>query len=322
MLAYRINKAVWVHSSYSMPNSHNDESKSQRSVASNRRQQPSSGGQARRWCFTINNYTPEHVEFLRSLPENPEHVRRIIVGRETAASGTNHLQGYVEFDRPTRMGAVKTAIGAGSAHVEKAIGTPEQNSEYCSKEGDVIVDYGTPGNRRQGSRTDLSSVKSLLDSGGSLRDVAHADFATFIRYQRGLQAYSRIIRSEPRNWVTQVVWLYGPTGSGKSRRANQESYDLSGGDVAWIADPTLTWFEPYNGHKGAVIDDFDGKPPLSFLLRLFDRYPLMVPVKGDFVQWRPRIVWITANFTPLDLYGGAPQYTALARRITEIIHVE
>lgn len=280
------------------------------------------GRQARRWCFTINNYTGEHEQHLRGIPENPEHIRRIIAGREVGASGTPHIQGYVEFDRPTRLGAVKTAIGAGTAHVEVANGTAEQNEEYCSKENDIIIDYGSNGRRRQGQRSDLSEVKSVLDNGGGMRDVAQVNFGAFLRYQKGLEAYSRLLRSQPRDFVTQVVWFYGPTGTGKSRRAAEESMALSGGDVAWIGDQTLQWFEPYAGHKAAVIDDFDGRTPLSVLLRLFDRYPMLVPVKGSFVQWRPRIVWITSNFKPEDLYGAHDQWSALQRRLTEVTLIE
>ncbi len=94
------------------------------------------------------------------------------------------------------------------------------------------------------------------------------------------------------------MWIYGPTGSGKSRRAHRESEALCPGSVLWLPDQSLRWFDGYNGHKGLVLDDFTGDAELPFLLRLLDRYPLKVPIKGGFMEFVGRIVWITSNFSP------------------------
>lgn len=278
--------------------------------------------QVTRWCFTINNYTEEHCERILSIPRDPRGVRYIVVGREVGASGTPHLQGYIEFSRSVRMATVQMAIGARGCHVEAAIGTAIQNKEYCTKENNVLIDWGSTGNERQGTRNDIRRVKELLDGGGSLRDVADMDFNAFCKYHRALGVYSQLRRAEPRNFRTQCVWIWGPTGSGKSMRANSESLALSGGDVAWIADPTLQWFEPYAGNKGVVLDDFDGRAPIALLLRLLDRYPMLVSIKGQFVNFCARIVWITSNFSPSELYGNERQFDALRRRIDEVIHIE
>lgn len=116
------------------------------------------------------------------------------------------------------------------------------------------------------------------------------------------ETYERL-RAGRRQWRTQVVWLWGSTGSGKSRRAWDEANNLCQGSVASVADSSLKWFEPYAGHKGAIFDDFDGSAPLPLLLRLFDRYPMDVAIKGEFVSWVPRIVWVTSNYHPRHFYA-------------------
>lgn len=277
--------------------------------------------QGRRWCFTLNNPTEDEQKHIAQLRDGEEHLRFLIAGLEVGANGTPHLQGYVELDRPSRLGALKRLLGTERPHLERAVGTADQNITYCSKEGNIVVRVGTTGPQRQGGRTDLLAVKELLDSGGSIGDVAERHFAQFVQYRRSFQAYLDL-RRVPRTWRTQVSWIWGPTGSGKSRRALQEGEALSGGDLAWIADQTLQWFEPYGGHKGAVFDDFAGGAPLPLLLRLFDRYPMQVAIKGGFVQWSPRIVWVTSNLSPFELYGHHPQFPALERRLDEIIHLE
>ena len=52
-------------------------------------------------------------------------------------------------------------------------------------------------------------------------------------------------------------------------------------------------------------EDFNGaqnKVPLVQLLRLLDRYPLQVRVKGGFVWWSPKRVIITTNTDPNKWY--------------------
>lgn len=262
----------------------------------------------------MNNPTDDERLAIRALGEDGE-IRYLVCGDEVAGTGTPHLQGYLELRAPQRVNHVKGILGSQRIHMEVCRGTPDQNVEYCKKEGRVFHEFGTYAGR-QGRRTDLIEIQELLDSGESLVNVAQSHFGAFCRYSKAWCSYLAL-HAEPRNFRTQVVWHYGRTGSGKSRGVFQESQNLCQDSVCWLPDQTLTWFDGYNGHKGVVIDDFDGRAPIALLLRLFDRYPLKVPVKGSFVEWRPRIVWITSNESPRSLYGHQHQYDALIRRIDE-----
>jgi hypothetical protein len=82
----------------------------------------------------------------------------------------------------------------------------------------------------------------------------------------------------------KVLWYYGPTGCGKTRRAYEEA--VLG--TFWFSSNNLQWFDGYCGQQTAVFDDF--RPDhcsFSFLLRLLDIYPLQVPVKHGFTDWVP-----------------------------------
>lgn len=92
------------------------------------------------WCFTLNNYTAAEQIHLSTLINNPQ-VSYLIYGREVGENNTPHLQGYVSFTLRKRLNNVKDLIGA-RCHLEVARGTPTQNREYCSKEGD-FDEYGT-----------------------------------------------------------------------------------------------------------------------------------------------------------------------------------
>lgn len=84
---------------------------------------------------------------------------------------------------------------------------------------------------------------------------------------------------------------------------------------AWIAvDNRGQWFDTYNGEEDVIFDDLDAeeKPPRSLFLRLTDRYPMKVAVKGSYVEWSPKRIFITSNARPEDLYYGD---AAVLRRI-------
>lgn len=268
---------------------------------------------SRRYCFTLNNPTDDELRVLGGLVSG-ELLRYCIWGREVGASGTPHLQGYVEYTRPIRPRQCKTVLGSDRVHVEAARGSAEQNIAYCSKEDHSPFICGEP-SRGQGSRNDLEEVAVAIANGASAGDLAREYFGSFVKYHRGFQM-AIDLRVVDRTWRTQVVYRYGPTGSGKSRSVGEEGVRLSGGKVAWISDPSLKWFDGWDpACKVAIIDDFRGQVDIGVLLRLFDRYPYQVQIKGGWLKWTPRIVYITSNFPLTHFYGNEAQWDALKRRI-------
>nr|UOF82128.1 rep protein [Cressdnaviricota sp.] len=274
--------------------------------------------QARRWCFTWNNYTElDYGSIRESRTLERGNVRYLIVGRETAATGTRHLQGYVEFSKPTRLAACKRALGGESIHLEVARGTRDQCIEYCKKEDQSPFEYGSRASGGQGKRTDLASVVESVKSGASLRDICEGHGESFIKYSRGIEKLLGVL-AMPRDFPTNFIWRWGITGTGKSRDTYAESQGLCNGRVAWLSDVSLKWFDPIKpDSRGIVLDEFDGTCSLAFLLRVLDRYPLNVPVKGGFVEFRARWVFITSQFRPAFYYGGDGQWPALCRRFRD-----
>jgi len=84
---------------------------------------------AKRWCFTLNNPTADDDKCEDWDPLT----KYMIVGQEVGEEGTPHWQGYVEFLKEKRLTALKALIPR--AHWEKCKGTPWQNFQYCSKDG-------------------------------------------------------------------------------------------------------------------------------------------------------------------------------------------
>lgn len=244
-----------------------------------------------------------------------------------------HKIGFVIFSAAARLAGLKVLLPR--AHWEKAAGSSLQNKHYCTKPNDGCrcthcndcqaplegpFQYGEcPAGR--GDRTDLRELREAIKAGKRRRDIYDDDalLEPAAKYQRFFSDAARVYprsREEP----PEVNLLYGPPGCGKTRMVVESEDDL------WTLPLTDgLWFDGFDSHDSALLDDFSGKfskLALSLLLRLLDRYVIRVPVKGGFVQFTPKRIWITTNIHPSEWYdytGREVHYSAVQRRVTRVI---
>ncbi len=93
---------------------------------------------AKRWCFTYNNWKKFTFDMICSKIE--KYCKYAIIGSEVGASGTPHLQGYIEFKEKMRPIGV---FGIRELHWELARGSKIENIIYCSKEK-IIYEFPQP----------------------------------------------------------------------------------------------------------------------------------------------------------------------------------
>lgn len=266
---------------------------------------------ARRWIFTINNFNPNDVINLRhSIDDGAKYV---IFGREHAPStNTRHLQGYLEFKNARSLLSLKRTYP--TAHFEPARGTYEENREYCSKDGDY-EEYGEAVG--QGKRTDLEEIREEIKAGSTALEIAESHFSRWVIYRKSFAAYRDLLHP-PQEREVMVYLLVGDTGVGKTRyvfdRARRD-----GCEVFVAPDPELRWFDGYCGQSRVLIDDYRGAASFEWVLRLLDRYPMRVPIKGSFVAWLPTQIWITSNLEIEGWYPGV-DVAPLSRRIAKTFH--
>ncbi|QSX73453.1 replication-associated protein [Wolvfec circovius] len=266
----------------------------------------------RRWCFTINNWTGEELESIKQSTK--DIAKYLCIGKEVGKNGTPHLQGYISFKQKKRMLSVKALSGFSRAHLEAAKGTEKEASDYCKKGGDYL-EVGAVS--CMGQRSDLLTVaETLRQTNGDLKKVAEQCPAAFIRYGRGIRDFCGVMGlGKGRDWKTQVFVYIGPPGCGKTRNVMEEcgkfGYDL-------YFKPRGPWWDGYNGQEAVVLDDFYGWIPYDELLRVCDRYPLRVPVKGGYENFTSKVLFITSNSYPEDWYSSENirgRIEALFRRI-------
>jgi hypothetical protein len=265
--------------------------------------------QKKGWVFTLNNYSEEDVETIKQRLDGL--VVAAILGKETCpTTGTRHIQGYCLFKKRTRFGRVKQILPS-RCHIEPAKGSPNQNYEYCSKEGNTI-EIGKFTKRKS---QDLDLVCEKLQNGTTMVEIAKEFPTTFVRYSRGLQALSSLLsESKKRDFKSEVIVLIGKTGTGKSK---------------WCADccrskptyykPRGPWWDGYSGQDNVILDDFYGWISYDELLRLLDAYPLRVPTKGGFAQFCSKRIFITSNLHYKEWYKFRDyEPSALQRRIDKL----
>lgn len=256
---------------------------------------------SRTWIFTINN------PLNNDLPKTWTKVSYCVWQLEKGEQDTPHLQGTVKFDTMMRLSALKK-IDA-TAHWEPCR-SEGRCVNYCQKEETRIEGpwtLGTPPS--QGKRTDLENVQHQLDAGAAMKDVYAANFEASAKYYRFFKEYARVT-TQPRNFQTECIVYWGPTGTGKSRKCHDDYPD-----AYWLSQGK--WFDDYDRHEVVVIDEFYGWLPFSFLFRLLDRYPMSVETKGGSVQFIAKLVLITSNSHPSEWYKDPKcSYAALERRLT------
>ena len=107
-------------------------------LGNTRTKSPKTINPAKRWFFTLNNYTEKELCSIVPIQDLCKHM---IVGKEVGEGGTPHLQGFINLlvkKRPMSLGL------SPRIHWEKAKGNNEENLIYCSKEGNVVISKGFP----------------------------------------------------------------------------------------------------------------------------------------------------------------------------------
>lgn len=277
----------------------------------------------RNWTFTLNNYADEDRERI-DREFGAGSIKYVIYQPERGAEGTPHLQGYIIFANARTLGGVRSIFG-GRAHWERAVASIEANISYCTKEstrdssaGFAVVERGVRSDHRgagsgRGHRTDLDRVSESVRNGATLAEIAEDYPKEIILHARGISTLQALY-AKRRAAPPSVYWFYGPTGSGKSRLANEESPD------AYWKDPCSQWWDGYDGTSDIIIDDYRRDfCTFASLLRLFDRYPLKVQCKGGYVTINAKRIYITTPKCIEETWEGrtAEDLAQLTRRVTE-----
>nr|QJI53723.1 MAG: replication-associated protein [Cressdnaviricota sp.] len=261
---------------------------------------------ARGFCFT---------DFVldRAFYDTFEWTYLLCGDERCPTTGRRHWQGYVHLPNGKTDTAMRKLMGG--RHVEACRGTMEENINYCTKEGtnEIAIEEGV--RPAQGHRSDLESIREMIEKNVGEVEIADMYFGKWCQYRRAFSDY-RALKEPKRDWVTEIRYLWGESGSGKSRAAIEAGAVM----VNWTGQFVLG----YNGEDVVCFDDVDqhtfgSELGRQMLLQMTDRYAMSVNVKGAERNWKPRVIYFTSNTKPEDCYPF--NVAAMKRRYTEVRQV-
>lgn len=285
----------------------------------------------RNLTVTINNPTDNDISGLNAL--YPDKAQYILAARELGENLTPHLQCYIQFKKQIRFTTAAKLLPR--AHLIPSNGSAAQNITYCKKgmqskveydtlgeqgdnygaELDIAIEIGTP--KQPGKRTDIEEAATDVMSGQKrLREIAEDHPDVFVKYCKGITSlYHATMPVRSADSPKEVIVHYGPTGTGKTRKC----YDLQ----AHIQGPEQgKWWDGYDRHSTIIMDEFRGTLPLGYILRLTDRYPMQVEIKGGMTQLVANTIHFTSPVHPAYWYSSTTyvdgKIDQLKRRITQI----
>jgi len=272
----------------------------------------------RNYCFTLNNHTSEDEEVVRAW----EGVKYLVAGREVAPStGTPHLQGFVVFTNARTLGGLKKLDSR--IHWEAAV-TVDQAIEYCKKEGNYFEVGTAPMSQTlkgvAGGELEKMRWKRIIQAAESddMAWLKENEPRIYAEGERTISSIRKRSRAEAVDReVLDNVWIWGPTGTGKSRKAREDN------PGAYVKDPNSKWWDGYDGQEVVIIDDFD-KYQVSMggqFKRWFDHYPFECEKKGMAAYMiRPKKMVVTSNY-PIEGIWQEEETLEPMRRRFKVIHM-
>lgn len=264
------------------------------------------------WCFTLNNPQLDSIPLAWGCAY-------VVYQKEKAASGTLHLQGYAEFSTRKKLDTLKKVCG--EAHWEPRHGTQAQAIAYCQKEDTRVAgpwEQGTKAEDDQGQRNDLYALKSDIESGMPMLEVANNNYALMQRCHKFALWHRSLMNNHGRKHQTTVEVFWGKPDTGKTTHVQK----IAGDNAFWLRQPQHNgqlWWDGYDGNEVVVIDEFYGWIPRTLMQRLIDHTPLMLDTKGAAVNFIAKKIYIVSNAPPSEWWKNAGLGPAMERRLKDPI---
>lgn len=259
---------------------------------------------SRGWVFTWNNYKEDDILYLEKLV-----CRYLVYGKEVGEKGTPHLQGFVYYASLKSFAQVKKDFK--NNHIEVAQ-WQDNAIKYCQKSGNYIERGEKPLTKQQQGEigklyweTQLKFIKEgkheEIDPKLQITQCRNIDYL----YNKYLS------KKKLEDTLEENIWYWGPTGTGKSRKARADC-----GDKEPYLKMCNKWWDHYTDEEIVLIDDFDKKHSvLIHHMKIWaDRYPFLAEIKNASRKIRPKKIIVTSNYHPMEIWTEDNDLKPILRR--------
>lgn len=269
-------------------------------------------------CFTWNNY-PEKETYEAALTLERLGAKYVLYGKEIGKkNGVPHLQGQLVFKNPKSFKKLKELLP--ECHLE----TTEdlfKSIQYCKKDGDFTelgvrpldkAERGRKGGDKEKERWELALANAKKGRFEDIDPQIQITQARNLEYIHLREVSSQVLEDS----TVKHQWYYGKSGTGKSRKARTENPDA-------YLKMCNKWWDHYKDEPTVLIEDFDKKHDvLCHHLKIWsDRYPFLAEIKGASRKVRPKLIIVTSNYHPRDIWTDEQDLEPILRRfhVTEFL---
>lgn len=263
--------------------------------------------QGRKWLLTLNNPKEKnlnHQEIKEILSLFPSLVYYCMADEE---GQTYHIHIYFALEHPTRFSTIKKRFP--EAHIDRAEGTAAEARAYVQKSGKwansdkaetsipgTFEEWGELPIERQGERVDLALLYQFIKDGMSNFEIMEQNPDYMLNLEKIERARQAVREQQYRETFRQleVTYIWGPTGTGKTRGV-MEKYGYSG--IYRVTDYTHP-FDSYAGEDVLLLDEYSSSMKIQNLLNYLDGYPLTLPARYSNRVACYTKVYIISNISP------------------------
>lgn len=263
---------------------------------------------SRAWIMTLNNYTEEEVERLRTGDMGP--IQWLIVGKEVGDKGTPHLQMACRFKYQVSRATVGAYFKGCWFEAKSEYSTFAQVAAYCSKQCLLFERGSRPADPGKGPKSVMDNFVVMIKERKSDIEMFEKHPSMMLRYVSSVGHIKGLYGGSVPREPVEVYWYWGETGAGKSFRVEKEVKDAAMEVYRQNGSP---WWSGYDNHPAVVIDDIPKNKDFTSLLKELDVYNYQAQTKGGHVWIKAKKIWVTSSYDPETIDAGGQ----LARRLTK-----
>lgn len=245
---------------------------------------------SRKYQLTLNNplehgYSHQHI---KECMEEIKYIYFCMSDEIGAEEQTPHTHLYFVCENAIHFDRIKKLFP--TAHIEKALGSSQENRDYIRKEGkylnsdkketnlpDTFEEYGEmPLDKSAKNETISEQVLEMLEDGNSITDIIKRFPSYTTKINQLEKARQLVLEEKYRDWRdVEVTYISGETATGKTRYV----MDTYGYPNVYKITNYKNPFDNYNGQDVILFDEFRSSLPLADMLQYLDGYPCRLPAR-------------------------------------------
>lgn len=290
--------------------------------------------QSKKYQLTINNPDEKeltHEKIFEILKVNFKTLEYLCMADEQG--NTFHTHVFVCFRSRVRFSTVKKHFL--QAHIEPVKGTVSQNISYIKKAGkwsdtekhDTIIEgsfeeWGQSPPDSKGKRSDMSELYQMISDGMTNAEILAVNQDYILQIEKLDKVRTTLLTERFKRtcrFDLKVIYIYGETGSGKTRGVlEKHGYE----NVYRVTDYNHP-FDGYNCQPVICFDEFRSSLMLKDMLSYCDVYPIELPARYSNKFACYDTIYIISNWSLEKQYSDLQKtdkesWNAFLRRIHEV----